>query len=175
MLLSGYSKEIFRAECNPSFEALHCLAHLNEDVREVLPYLNSVLGGSAYFTDPPAVTFKVHGKLITVHSDKIAVNALKDEIEADKILQWLVKEINSAWDHRAEIEPSEQVGPRPQLLEILKLLPKKTGCRACGQPTCMAFAALVMDGAKGPEACSLLTEENKTRLATYLADFNLDH
>ena len=28
MLLGSYTKEIFRAECNPGFEALHCFAHL---------------------------------------------------------------------------------------------------------------------------------------------------
>ncbi|MBF0528082.1 MAG: Fe-S cluster protein [Deltaproteobacteria bacterium] len=174
MLLTGYTKDIFRAECNPSFETLHCIAHLHQDVGEVIPYLNSVLGGAAFFADPPAVTFKVYGKLITVHADKIAVNGLKDEAEADKILQWLMGEINSAWENRAEIEPSYQVAARPQLLAILKLLPRKTGCRACGQPTCMAFAALITDGAKGPDDCSFLSEENKARLAAYLADFNLD-
>ena len=29
MLLGSYTKEIFRAECNPGFEALHCFAHLD--------------------------------------------------------------------------------------------------------------------------------------------------
>lgn len=28
MLLTGYRKNIFRAECNPSFESLHCIADL---------------------------------------------------------------------------------------------------------------------------------------------------
>jgi hypothetical protein len=41
MLLESYSKEIFRAECNPGFEALHCFAHLDQDVGEVIPYLNA--------------------------------------------------------------------------------------------------------------------------------------
>jgi len=45
MLLNNYRKEIFRAECNPSFEAVHCFAYLDEDVSEVLPYLNAELGG----------------------------------------------------------------------------------------------------------------------------------
>ena len=45
MLLKGYDKKIFRAECNPSFEALHCIAYLDQDIAEVLPYLNAVLVG----------------------------------------------------------------------------------------------------------------------------------
>ena len=32
MLLSGYTKNIFRPECNSSFESVHCVALLNEDV-----------------------------------------------------------------------------------------------------------------------------------------------
>jgi len=42
MLLESYKKEIFRAECNPGFEALHCFAHLDQDVGEAIPYLNAV-------------------------------------------------------------------------------------------------------------------------------------
>jgi ArsR family metal-binding transcriptional regulator len=94
MLLNGYRKEIFRAKCNPSFQSVHCFAHLREDIRKVLPYLNTVLGGSGYTDDPPSVTFQLHGRLITVHPNKIAINALKDEGEADKVLEWLKLQIN---------------------------------------------------------------------------------
>ena len=74
MLLKGYTKEIFRPECNPSFQSLHCIAHLDQDVSEALPYLNAALGGFEYLKDPPAVTFRVQGKIITVHPREIAVN-----------------------------------------------------------------------------------------------------
>ena len=142
MLLKSYTKEIFRPECNPSFQSLHCIAHLDQDITEALPYLNSALGGFEYLKDPPAVTFRIHGKIITVHPREIAVNALKDEEEAEKILQWLQREINEAWQKRDEIKPSYEGAPKPKILEILKLLPK-TNCRECGQTTCMVFATLV--------------------------------
>jgi ArsR family metal-binding transcriptional regulator len=173
VLLSGYSKEIFRPECNPNFQSLHCIAHLNEDIREVLPYLNAVLGGDEYYQDPPAVTFRPQGKLITVHPDRIAINALKDEAEADKILEWLKREINQAWEKRGEIEPSCESAPKPKLLEILKLLPK-TNCRECGEPTCMVFAARATEGVKGAEDCPPLTDEEKAKLRDYLSRFRRD-
>ena len=88
-LISGYHIKIFRPECNPNFQSLHCIIHLENDIRQVLPYLNTVLGGSTYTQDPPSVTFKVHGKLITLHPQEIAINALKDKEEADNILRWL--------------------------------------------------------------------------------------
>ena len=173
MLLTRYTKEMFRPECNPSFQSLHCIAHLDQDITETLPYLNSTLGGFEYLKDPPAVTFRHQGKLITVHPRQIAVNALKDEEEADKILEWLKREINDAWENRDRITPSYEGAPKPKILEILKLLPK-TNCRECGQPTCMVFATLAAQGVKNEEDCPTLSEENKRSLQTYLARFGFD-
>jgi ArsR family metal-binding transcriptional regulator len=173
MLLRSYTKGIFRPECNPSFQSLHCIAHLDQDIGEVLPYLNAALGGFEYFKEPPAVTFRTHGKIITVHPREIAVNALKNEEEADKIIEWLKREINEAWEKRDEIEPKYEGLPRPKLLEILKLLPK-TNCRECGQPTCMVFASMAAQGVKNADNCPALTEEKKGLMKTYLARFEFD-
>jgi ArsR family metal-binding transcriptional regulator len=171
MLLKSYKKRIFRAECNPSFESLHCITHLDQDVSKVLPYLNGSLGGFTYIKDPPSVTFRVHGKLITVYGDRIAVNALKDEEEADKIINWLKGEINEAWEKRDQIHPSYDSSPQPQMIEILKLLPRPKGCRACGQPTCLVFAQLVAEGVKGAEDCPPMPEETRQKLRKYLGRF----
>jgi len=173
MLLKSYQKEIFRAECNPGFEALHCFAHLDQDVGEAIPYLNVTLGGFTYQKDPPSVTFKAHGKLITVHAKKIAVNALKDEDEAIRIIEWLKREINSAWDNRDKIEPLHEAAPQPKVIEILKSLPK-TNCKECGQPTCMVFAVQMSEGAKGPQDCPPLDDAGRQRLSSYLGRFRFD-
>jgi ArsR family metal-binding transcriptional regulator len=171
MLLKNYTKEIFRPECNPQFQSLHCFLHLDQDISEVLPYLNAVLGGSGYTQDPPSLMLRAHGKLIAVHSRKIAINALKDEEEADKIASWLSKEINRTWDRREKIEPSYSVPPKPQVIEILKLLPK-TNCKECGQQTCIVFASLVAEGAYGPEGCRPISEVNKVKLEDYLGQYS---
>lgn len=173
MLLKAYRKEVFRAKCNPSFQSVHCIAHLDEDVGEVIPYLNAELGGQRYTKEPPSVTFQVHGKLITVHPREIAVNALKDEAEADKILEWLKQEINEVWANRESITPKYEGLKKPQVFEILKTLPK-TNCRECGLPTCMVFAVQAAEGVKGPEDCPPMNEENRSLLADYLAQFDLD-
>jgi ArsR family metal-binding transcriptional regulator len=173
MLLKGYSKEIFRPECNPSFQSLYCIAHLDQDVSEAQPYPNTVLGGFEYLKDPPAVTLRVHGKIITVHPREIAANALKDEEEADRILEWLKREINEAWEKRTEIEPRYEGAPKPKLLEILRLLPL-TNCRNCGEPICMVFAAKIAEGAKGSEDCPPLQEEKRVKLQEYMEPFQFD-
>jgi ArsR family metal-binding transcriptional regulator len=173
MLLETYKLEIFNSECMPGAMAVHCFAHLDQDVGEAIPYLNAVLGGFTYTKDPPSVTFKAQGKLITVHPEKIAINALKDEEEAAKIVEWIKREINAAWENREKIEPLYEAAPQPKVIEILKLLPK-TNCKECGQPTCMVFATQVAEGAKGPENCPPLNDDGKNKLAEYLGQFCFD-
>ena len=173
MLLKSYSKKTSRPECNPSFQSLHCIAHLDQDITDVLPYLNSVLGGFEYFKDPPAVTFRTQGKIITVHPCEIAVNALRDEEEADKILEWLKREINDAWEKRGEITPRYEGAPKPGVLEILKLLPR-TNCRECGYPTCMVFAVLISQDAKGPGDCPPMDDQKRKRIKQYMSQFHFD-
>ncbi len=173
MLLKGYRKEVIRPECRPEAQSVHCIAHLDEDITEVIPYLNAVLGGFQYIKDPPCVSFKVHGKLIAVHSGKICVNALRDEEEGDKIIEWLKQEINETWERREEIKPCFEGAPKPKVIEILKLLPK-TNCRECGQPTCMVFATQVAEGGKGPGDCPGLDEEAGEKLRAYLENFQFE-
>lgn len=167
MLVSNYKMEIFNNECMPGAMSVQCFAHLEKDIGAVLPYLNSVLGGFEYIREPPAVTFRVQGKLITVHSRKIAINALKDKEEAAKIVEWLIREINSAWDGRQQIEPSFNGLPRIELIEVLKLLPK-TNCGECGCPTCMVFASQVTEGAKDSSDCPQLEPDMAEKLMEYI-------
>ena len=170
MLLKSYTTEIFRPTCNPGFRSLHCIAHLDQDVSPALPYLNAVLGGFEFIEDPPAVTFLSMGRLISVHCRKIAINALKDVNEADKILKWLVKEINTAWEHRDSIKPSHAGLPRPSIVEILKCLPK-TNCRQCNEPTCLVFACRLAEGAYLPSGCPLLSDSDRHKLENYMRSF----
>ncbi len=170
MLLSSYVKDISLPVCNASFQSLHCIAHLTEDISEVLPYLNAELGGHQYTKDPPSLTFKINGRLITLHPKKIAINALESAEQADKILEWLKEQINDVWGRRAEIEPSYKRAATPTLLDILKLLPR-TNCKKCGQPTCLVLATQIMEGGKGPEHCPSLGNVEYKKLDDYLNKF----
>jgi ArsR family metal-binding transcriptional regulator len=172
MLLNNLQIEMFRPKCNPNFESVHCVAHLEEDISEVLPYLNTAMGGGGdYVALPPTLTLQIHGRLISLHAKEIFVNALKDEVEAEKIVGWLKKEINQTWEGRDQIEPTFDKPPAPQMLEILKLLPK-TNCRKCGEPTCMVFALRVIDEVEEVEDCPELDPVKKAKLTQYLGRFN---
>ena len=172
MLLTSYRMELFNNECMPSAMTIQCFAHLDQDVSAALPYLNTVLVGFEYIKEPPSVTFRAQGKLITVYGRKIAINAIKDEYEAKKIVEWIKREINDAWEKRDEIEPSYKGMPIPKMIEILKLLPK-TNCRECGFPTCMVFATLVGEGAKNSSDCPALSDDNRQKLAEYLGPYQM--
>jgi ArsR family metal-binding transcriptional regulator len=87
MLLESYTLEIFNPECRPGAMLVHCFAHLDHDVSDALPYMNAVLDGNTYSKDPPSVGFKIHGKLITIHSRIIAVNALKNEARSNRCMR----------------------------------------------------------------------------------------
>ena len=50
MVLNTYTLKIFKSKCQSDAKGIHCFAHLDQDVSEVLPYLNSVLGGFEYLT-----------------------------------------------------------------------------------------------------------------------------
>ena len=171
--LSGWTLEISRAGCRPEAQTVHCIARLNENIAEAIPYLNTVLGGYTYIKDPPSVTFRSQGKLIAVHADHIAINANRDAEEAEKILQWLKREINDAWNGRGQITPSYEAAPRPRVIDILKLLPK-TNCKKCGQPTCMVFASLAMEGGKVADDCPELALDKKEKLRKYLGQFRFE-
>ena len=157
----------------PNAVNVNCFAHLDQDIGPVLPYLNATLCGFEYIKDPPSVTFRAQGKLIAVHSQKISINTLKDEHEARKIVEWMIREINDAWNKKDEIEPRYSGVGRPSIIEILKLLPK-TNCRECGSPTCMVFSTLVAEGAKDSSDCPQIDKENKDKLTAYLEPFGLD-
>jgi ArsR family metal-binding transcriptional regulator len=157
---------------NPSAQHLRCFARLDGDISAALPYLNTRLHGHQFSPDPPMLTLKLPGKLVTLTAQEIAINMVKDQTEAADLLEWLIQEINATWERRGEITPSFEVAAPPRVLDVLKLLPR-TSCRACGQPTCMVFAVQVCQGAQGPEACPGLAPENLERLREYLRPFHL--
>ena len=168
--MTGYTKNITHPTCRPGSTSLHSVAGLNEDISEVIPLITATIGGYGFVREPVSVSFKMYGKLLTVHSKQICVNALKDEEEADNILNWLMKEINDAWEKKDSIVPKYEDPPKPTMVQILKLLPK-TNCKECGLPTCMVFATRAASGLKDADGCPALSDEQKAALADYLSGF----
>jgi ArsR family metal-binding transcriptional regulator len=147
---------------------VRCLADLDEDISEVIPYLNAALGGYQYLRDPLAVTFKVEGKLVAVYQNRIAINNLTDEAEADRLLEWFMEKINDTWERRDHIEPCFEPLRRASIVEILKVL-RHDDCRRCGESSCVAYAVQLAEGSTQPDACPHLPIESRDKLKECLA------
>ncbi len=173
MLLKSFHLEIVNNHCMPGAMSVNGIARLDQDVGCVIPYLNAALGGHQYVKNPPAVTFQTEGRLISVQADRITVNAVKDREQALKIVEWMRREINETWDNRKKITPSYKSPEKPNVVKILKCLPK-TNCGECREPTCMVFALRLAEGVKGMDACPYLEDGPKTALETYLSGFAFD-
>ncbi|WP_419657128.1 Fe-S cluster domain protein [Desulfosarcina variabilis str. Montpellier] len=173
MLLKTFRLEIVNNHCMPGAMSVNGIARLDQDVGCALPYLNAVLGAIEYIKDPPTATFRTQGRLISVRSDQITVNAVQDREQAEKIIDWIRREINDAWQNRETITPRFKGIDRPQVVKILKHLPH-TNCGECRQPTCMVFALRLAEGAKSVDDCPHLEADAKAALDGYLSGFVFD-
>lgn len=168
-----YDLTIVSNHCMPGAMSVNAIARLDRDVGPALPFLNAVLGGLEYISEPPAVTFQAHGRLISVRPDQITVNGVRDRDQARKIMDWICREITGAWEDRENIIPCYTGREKPSLPEILKYLPG-TNCRECGAATCMVFALQLAEGAKFPESCPRLESPAYEGLVSYLSGFDLE-
>jgi ArsR family metal-binding transcriptional regulator len=172
MLLKSYRLEIVNNHCMPGARSVNCIARLDQDVGCAIPYLNAVIEGDQFTPDPPSITFRTEGRLISVQADMVTVNAVKDEAQGRKIVEWIKREINDAWENRDDIEPRNTKTERPQVVEIIKRLPR-TNCQKCGAPTCTVFATWLIQGAKDETQCPELSKEGQQELKNYLANFKI--
>lgn len=172
MLLESYTLDIVNNHCMPGAQSVNCIARLHRHVGCAIPYLNAVIEGDQFTPDPPSITFRNEGRLISVTERAITVNGVADGAQGRKIIEWIKREINDAWENRESIEPRYTKAERSQLIEILKRLPR-TNCRKCGAPTCMVFASWVVQGAKDETQCPDLSDEERREMRCYLAQFTI--
>lgn len=167
MMIGSYRKKMLWSDCRANEGCLRCIAELDEDISSVLPYLNSALRGYQYTKDPLSVTLKIDGALVTVYSTQVALNNIKTEEEADRILEWLKEKVNDTWAKRHEIEPRFESRPKPSIVEILKIL-HHADCLECGDISCVTYAVQLAEGKTLPDACPTIPQERKEKLSAYL-------
>lgn len=144
MLLRQYDLKMVLSECNPSSQKVNAIADLSEDISQVPPYLNTVLKGLQYHHEDKFLTVKRKGHVITFWPRQIAITKLEDEKEATAVMDELKQIVNEAFANKDHIEPSYTSRPVPRPLDVFKLLPGKN-CKGCGEPTCMAFALMLIN------------------------------
>ena len=167
--------DIFRPKMDASKEVLHAIATFEADISPAFPYVNAELGGWDYDLTNQVLLLKLaDGKWITLHAGKIAIRGARDREEAHALLAWIKGQINEIYARRDGLTPRYTSQAGLKIMEILKLLPM-TNCKACGYPTCMAYAAALRDGEISLKDCPPLSEApyqaKADKLRAYLESF----
>jgi ArsR family metal-binding transcriptional regulator len=140
------------APCVADLDRLRLTAHLTGDVAEALPYLNAELPQGSYVAKLPVLTLMDGHRMVSLFRDRVAVAKADDIVDAWASLERLRCLVNDVWSRREAITPSFELRRRPPALEIYKRLPG-TNCKACGEPSCTAFAWAVWRGEAEPQLC----------------------
>ncbi len=158
MLIESYKLEITISTHDTEEFEYEAIAHLEVDIRDVLPYLNATLSRGIYKPGRPSLAWHKDGHNIAFWPDRIAAEGLESRDQAKEFIDSLVELVNQTWERRGEIEPDATTHERRQPLELFRLLPQ-TNCRRCGEETCFAFSLKLAAGQAGLEACAPLDEE----------------
>ena len=176
-LLRDYEIKLEVFKCSPQAEEVGCLVELGQDIREVMPYLNAVLKRCRYNPDAPALEISHEGRGYALWAKRIAFGGVTGSGEAEQAMRSVQQLINDTWTRRRQIAPSCRKGPTLSPLELFQLLPG-VNCGACGEPTCLAFAAKVArETATIGQCSSLARPDNAARrgkLAALLTEAGYD-
>ncbi|RJP75664.1 MAG: Fe-S cluster protein [Candidatus Abyssobacteria bacterium SURF_17] len=167
MLLKNYRLAVAPPECLPSEVRVAASIEFDDDLTDLLPYLNAELGPGIYEKDPPFLRFRRDGRLFAMYPKQIGIAGLRDEDEAKEVFEWLRETINSVAERKAEIKPSYRSISDVKPLDIFKLLPR-TNCGKCGLATCMAFAAALANGETVLEKCVELQDAQMSQNSAQL-------
>jgi ArsR family metal-binding transcriptional regulator len=125
---------------------------------EVLPYLATLPDVIAYNPDGPSLTFRRRAGLLTLYADKVYITQVSHAEEGLELLAALTEATNATWEHREELVAMTTRRRAPQLLDVWRFLPQ-TNCRECGETTCMAFAAGLIQGKRVLEHCRPMQDD----------------
>jgi len=143
----------FVAPCIAEEDHLRLTVQIERDISPVFPYLNALLPHASYNPEGPTFTFMDGPRLINLFPHRAAVARAREMQDAWRTITHLVRTINDTWSRRDSIEPLYQRRVQISALEIFSRLPR-TNCRACGELTCLAFAAKLLQGRQRIENCT---------------------
>ncbi|MBA2849190.1 hypothetical protein G4V39_00335 [Thermosulfuriphilus ammonigenes] len=148
--------------CQADPKLLRAEVALDRAYTRLLPLLNAVIPGALYDPDIPSLVFNFEGALVSILPEEIKLAQVKDEETLSRAMEYLLRTIAYVESQRDKITPRETRGYEVSTVEIIRLLPgpiKGRYCRACGYPSCMAFAAKLSQRAERLSRCRPLFEE----------------
>ena len=125
---------------------------------EVIPYLATLPGVIAYNPETLTLTFRRPRGFMTLYPEKVYITQVKDSEDGLELLAALVEAVNATWEHRAELVAITAARRAPRWLDIWTLLPQ-TNCKQCGEATCSAFAAALLQQTRSLAECLPLASD----------------
>jgi len=112
------------------------------DLAFLFPYINAVVPGAELHDAPSLIRFEMDGVFCVLYPSRCIATPFADRQEAGAFRDKVMSHLNEILDRRETIVPKHKVFKKVAVPDILKLLPL-TNCKACGFPTCLAFASMV--------------------------------
>jgi len=142
----------FVAPCTAEEDHLRLTAHVEGDLAPAMPYLNAALRGGTFSPQGPTFTFMDGPRLINLFPHRLSVARAREMQDAWRTLARIKRTVNDIWSRRGSLTPVYERRVRLSALEVFSRLPR-TNCRQCGEATCLAFAARLLEGAQRLERC----------------------
>lgn len=124
----------------------------NRPIDEVIPYLATLPSVLAYNPQTLTLSFRRSPGMMTLYPEKVFIIQIKDADEGMQLFKTLVEAINAVWERRQELVQATAARRAPRWLDILTMLPQ-TNCKRCGEATCMAFAAGLLQQKRRLDEC----------------------
>jgi ArsR family metal-binding transcriptional regulator len=170
-LIQSFSLELVEPACVPGADRWNAKAQLDEDISQVLPYLNAELQDADYDHRAKVLIWKDQGRSYAFRPYEMSSAPVEDREEGYRVIERLVALVNNVWERRHDIEPNVDRRTCPNVLALYKLLPG-TNCRQCGYSSCMAYAADLREGRAELSRCPELSQQaflaNKDELCSLL-------
>jgi ArsR family metal-binding transcriptional regulator len=164
-LICGYTLKLVTPECHANADWFRAYAYLQDDISEVLPYLNAELDNSDYDHEGKILLATGDRKKYAFRPYEIAIVPVTSREEAKSLAERMIATVNNIWKRRGEIEPDTSGRePPPDILGIYKLLPG-TNCKQCGYATCLAFATALRKDSARLRLCPHLSEQDYLKAA----------
>ena len=130
----------------------------SESLIDVIPYLATLPDVIVYNPETCTLTFRRQHGFMTLYPDKVYITQVRDVEEGLELLKALTDAVNATWAHRTELAAVTAARSAPRLLDIWTLLPR-TNCKQCGEATCMAFAAGLVQQKRSVSECPMLVSD----------------
>ncbi|MBS7621251.1 hypothetical protein KEJ32_03975 [Candidatus Bathyarchaeota archaeon] len=148
-------KEI--SPCTADPDRIKFLAQADKLLEDALPILYLAIPNAKYSEKLGALSYMYQQHLITIFANgRISMTYVKDRNEASQLIEEVRRLINRAFIYlKTHGKPSpEMIQAKKELtlLKIYELLPK-TNCKLCGEQSCFAFSAKLLNGEKTLQDC----------------------